>query len=524
MKENKIRTPKTKAPLKRSRAKAPARMTAKERQTLTTELLSLLNRQTAETNTIREILIKLKKYTGFEAVAIRLKDGDDFPYYVTNGFPGNFVKAEMHLCARDKHGEIIRDVGGNPCLECMCGNVICGRVDPSLSFFTEGGSFWSNCTTELLASTTEKDRQSRTRDRCNGEGYESVALIPLRSDGNTVGLLQLNDRRREMFTPGLISYYEGIGTSIGIALSRVRAEDAVRKSEKILAEAERLAHLGSWEWDLVDNKLVLSDEFYNIFGCQPEEKTGDVLEPFTHCVDPEDRGRVTDALKRARIAKEDFNIEYTINRTDGVSRFVRTKAEVVVGKRGRPIRVVGLTQDITEQKQAENVLHEAQAELERRVEERTAELAESNKQLRKKQKDLEKKNIALNEVLGHISEEKEILKQQITTNIEESILPTILRLKQLSDAPVLRSLEILEHDLKEISSPFLDNLRNKYRKLTPREIEVCRLIKHGYTSKEIGMSLHISEQTVIKQRKTIRKKLGISNQDVNLANFLESMK
>ena len=55
--------------------------------------------------------------------------------------------------------------------------MICGRFDPSKPFFTAHGNFWTNCTTELLASTTEVDRQGRTRNRCNGQGYESVALI-----------------------------------------------------------------------------------------------------------------------------------------------------------------------------------------------------------------------------------------------------------------------------------------------------------------------------------------------------------
>ena len=48
----------------------------------------------------------------------------------------------------------------------MCGNVLCGRVNPRLPFFTENGSFWTNCTTDLLASTTEADRQGRTLNRC----------------------------------------------------------------------------------------------------------------------------------------------------------------------------------------------------------------------------------------------------------------------------------------------------------------------------------------------------------------------
>ena len=87
-----------------------------------------------------------------------------------------------------------------PICECMCGNVICGRFDPSKPFFTARGSFWTNCTTELLASTTEADRQARTRNRCNGEGYESVALIALRAGETALGLLQLNDRRKGRFT------------------------------------------------------------------------------------------------------------------------------------------------------------------------------------------------------------------------------------------------------------------------------------------------------------------------------------
>jgi len=82
----------------------------------------------------------------------------------------------------------------------MCGNIISGRFDPLKPFFTKGGSFWSNNTTELLTSTTDADRQARTRNRCNGEGYESVALIALRVGDERLGLLQLNDRRIGRFS------------------------------------------------------------------------------------------------------------------------------------------------------------------------------------------------------------------------------------------------------------------------------------------------------------------------------------
>jgi PAS domain S-box-containing protein len=207
---------------------------AQESQDLAVRILALLNRQVVGLDAIREILGMVREFTGFEAVGIRLRDGEDFPYFETQGFPAHFVEAENSLCSRTQSGEIMRDSAGKPVLECMCGNVIEGRTDPSFPFFTQGGSFWSNSTTELLATTSEEDRQARTRDRCNGEGYESVALIPLRADREIIGLLQLNDSRKNCFTLDMIGFFEGIGASIGIVLERKQSEEALEKARNEL--------------------------------------------------------------------------------------------------------------------------------------------------------------------------------------------------------------------------------------------------------------------------------------------------
>ncbi len=200
------------------------RKRAELREKLAREVLELLNHPADSTDIVRDILQVLKKNADFEAVGVRLREGDDFPYYETYGFSDDFIQAERYLCARDEDGKIIRDRQGKPLLECMCGNILLNQTDPALPFFTEGGSFWSNCTTDLLASTTEKDRQARTRNRCNSEGYESVAVIPLRSGDEIIGLLQINDRRRNQLTAEMIWFFEGLGVSIGIALSRKQAK------------------------------------------------------------------------------------------------------------------------------------------------------------------------------------------------------------------------------------------------------------------------------------------------------------
>lgn len=196
---------------------------------LTTDILHIINSSTTMEKTIRELLLLIKKFTRMEAVGIRLKEGSDFPYYVAEGFPDYFIKAENFLCAYDQYGELMRDSNGNPYLECMCGNIICGRTNPDFDFFTEFGSFYSNNTSKLLSATTEEDRQARTRNRCNSEGYETVVLIPIKHKTEIIGLLQLNDKKINSMTETMVKNLEQVGYLIGLAFYQTRAEDEFKK-------------------------------------------------------------------------------------------------------------------------------------------------------------------------------------------------------------------------------------------------------------------------------------------------------
>ncbi|HWQ10858.1 MAG TPA: PAS domain S-box protein, partial [Holophaga sp.] len=202
-----------------------ARRRERERDA-TVRLLSLLNEPVSRTHELIALLTEfLQEWTGCEAVGIRLKEHEDYPYFETRGFPPAFVEAESHLCARDHAGALLRDGSGNPVMECMCGNILCRRFNPSLPFFTPRGSFWTNSTTHLLASTTEEDRQNRTRNRCNGEGYESVALIPMISGEEVLGLMQLNDPAPGRFSRELIEFLEQAARQIALALAQRRAQE-----------------------------------------------------------------------------------------------------------------------------------------------------------------------------------------------------------------------------------------------------------------------------------------------------------
>jgi two-component system CheB/CheR fusion protein len=212
---------------------------ARQEREATIEFLRLVNQSTGTSHLVKVATEFFRSRSGCEAVGIRLREGDDYPYYEASGFPADFVRLENQLCARDHAGNVRRDATGNPVLECMCGNVICGRVDPKKPFFSEEGSFWANDTTRLLATTSDANRQTRTLNRCNGEGYESVALVPLRAGPERFGLLQLNDRRKGMFTPETIALFERLAGYLAVAVAKSRAEEALRESEQCLREIDQ---------------------------------------------------------------------------------------------------------------------------------------------------------------------------------------------------------------------------------------------------------------------------------------------
>ena len=92
---------------------------AENRQRLLVKVLERLNQSTEKTYLILDLLLLVREFTGFETLAIRLKEGEDYPYYEAKGFPTDFVETERYLCARDLAGHLIRDSEGNPYLECM---------------------------------------------------------------------------------------------------------------------------------------------------------------------------------------------------------------------------------------------------------------------------------------------------------------------------------------------------------------------------------------------------------------------
>ncbi|HEY3276414.1 MAG TPA: PAS domain S-box protein [Syntrophorhabdaceae bacterium] len=157
---------------------------------------------------------------------------------------------------------------------------------------------------------------------------------------------------------------------------RKRAEESLRESQERMCRAEEIAHLGSWELDVVRNRLSWSDEVYRIFGLHPQEFRA-TYDAFLDAVHPDDRAAVDAAYSGSvREGRDSYDIEHrVIRKSDGEVRTVREKCEHIRDGAGRIIRSVGMVSDITERRKAEEVLARAHKELEHRVVERTAELS-----------------------------------------------------------------------------------------------------------------------------------------------------
>jgi len=147
-------------------------------------------------------------------------------------------------------------------------------------------------------------------------------------------------------------YWQGFMLNI---TKRKHAEEALRRSQASLAEAQRIARLGSWEWNLETGEVWWSDETYRIYGFEPGtfSPTLDVVAELFH---PEDRHLLRTILDDASYKDESIDFEHRIVRADGEMLWVHRRGEVVRGEREETLRVIGTIHDITRRKALEERL------------------------------------------------------------------------------------------------------------------------------------------------------------------------
>jgi PAS domain S-box-containing protein len=296
-----------------------------------------------------------------------------------------------------------------------------------------------------FADLVSRERQQELRDgtaRLFGGDLEpsSAEWQLLRKDGSAIWvILSLAPADGEVVGEALgVGHVEDIST-------RKRAEDEFRHSRERLAEAEQVAQMGSWEWDVTNDHSTWSDGLFHVLGLTPDE-----FDPsFTgweQRVFPDDRELVNRTIDQALAERSSFTLEFRAIRHDGRVRALRGRGEVVVDDSGEPIRLIGIVQDITDAKFAQEALQSTSADLER-----------------------------------HASQ------------LQQLALRTAIESRSTPHAP-----------------------------LTPRQLEILRLIAQGLTNAAIAERLVITEGTVKWHVKQILTKTASSNRTEAVARVLHT--
>jgi len=177
--------------------------------------------------------------------------------------------------------------------------------------------------------------------------------VPLKTKGKTIGALVVQSYDGNVrYTEKDQALLEFVSGQVAAAIDRKQAAESLRASEARLEEAQRLACLGSWHWDLFSGALTWSDELCRIYGLDPATHRP-TFEDFLQRVHPDDRDHVTGLVSRALNDRRPFSHESRILRPNGEERIVFDQAEVLVDALDNAIGMAGACLDITERKRAE---------------------------------------------------------------------------------------------------------------------------------------------------------------------------
>ncbi len=293
--------------------------------------------------------------------------------------------------------------------------------------------------------------------------------------------------------------FQTIGRDI---TKRRRSEEALRESmRRYRAVVEDQIELVCRY--LPDCSLTFVNQAYcRAYGKKREELVGQSILPY---LTAEDQQEVLEYIRNVDPEHPFATSIQIIEKSNGEKHWQQWFRRAIYDDKGKLVEIQSVGRDITELKRTEEALRASEATL---LEQKAA---------------LEQKNVALREILAQIELEKQQVKDDVIANVEDVLLPVLEKLRMSSLNPDTKYIDLIERGLKGLTSSFGRKITKASLKLTRREIDICNMIKNGFSSKEIAEFLHISLYTVGRHRHNIRRKMNITNKKTNLSVFIESL-
>ncbi|MFN2139057.1 MAG: GAF domain-containing protein [Candidatus Promineifilaceae bacterium] len=183
-------------------------------------------------------------------------------------------------------------------------------------------------------------------------GIRAYFSFPVVLDNQVSAVLEFFSTETTVPNEDMTSVINHAGALLGLAIGREQMLIELQQSEARLTDAQHMAHVGSWEWDISRNKMTWSDELYRIYGISPYRLLG-TYEDIAQYVHPDDREYLNDQFDRSIREQRSFDCFHRIIRADGTERVLHTSGRPIMGEKGSVLKLSGTAQDMTEQKEIE---------------------------------------------------------------------------------------------------------------------------------------------------------------------------
>ena len=328
----------------------------------TIELLQHINACDTTNELLKLAADFFKSLSGCMHISIRLHGYCDFSSIQTYGFSTDSRQYESTVPSPEEKETSVDDRGGTFLIDLICEIIHSGHFDLSKPFFTEHGSFWTNSTTDLLVDSYFSNLLEKSPNKWECEGYESIAIVPLRWEDNILGLIHFNDQIKGRFNSRIISMLERISDHLAIALAQKKTIKALRETKGWLEMALEGGKIGLWSWDISTGKLQVNQRFTEMLGYSIE-KFKPHIDSWQSLVHPDDLPFVMAAIEESHHQHiSQFTVEYRLLHKSGEWKWVLDNGMVLAWDvSGSPLTMAGTLYDITGRKQIENALRQSEA-------------------------------------------------------------------------------------------------------------------------------------------------------------------